>query len=78
MSDQADLAQKQAYRISEFCSAFGLSKEMVYREIRAERLQAVKVGDRTLIPADSALAWLKTLPTGLRKSRRGQPAGAVA
>ncbi len=50
---------KLAYTIQEFCEAVGLSKGMIYKEIRAERLKVKKVGARTLVPIEEAQAWMK-------------------
>jgi protein NirF len=50
---------KLAYTIPELCQASGLSRAMVYREIKAERLKVKKVGTRTLVPIDEAKAWMK-------------------
>lgn len=50
----------QAYDIKSFCKAFNVSRSFVYEEIKAGRLKAVKVGRRTLIPRDNALAWLRS------------------
>jgi excisionase family DNA binding protein len=51
---------KLAYTIREFCKATGVSRAMVYREIKAERLKVKKVGTRTLVPVDEAWAWMKS------------------
>lgn len=48
---------RRAYRIKDFCAAFGIGRTTVYGEIRAGRLRAVKVLDRTLIPSESADEW---------------------
>jgi len=54
---------KRAFSISEFCCRFGVGRTTAYGEIKAGRLQVVKAGKRTLVPADSAESWLKNLPT---------------
>ena len=53
----------RAFSLSEFCRRYGIGTTTAYVEIKAKRLQVVKAGKRTLIPADAAEAWLKNLPT---------------
>ena len=48
--------EKLAYSIKEACLATSLSRSTVYAHILAGRLRAVRVGGRTLIPADALLA----------------------
>ena len=45
--------QKQAYSIREACEASSLGKTTIYALIGQGRLQAVRVGGRTVIPAES-------------------------
>jgi excisionase family DNA binding protein len=52
---------KAAFSIQEFCSSYSVSKSTAYKEISAGRLRAVKIGDRTLIPEQSAADWLNAL-----------------
>ena len=54
--------KKRAFSVDEFCSRYGVGRTTAYAEIKANRLQVVKAGKRTLIPADSAEAWLENLP----------------
>lgn len=51
-----------AYRIDEFCKAYGLGRSLVYEELRAGKLQARKVGGRTLIFKADADRWANSLP----------------
>jgi len=44
---------KLAFSIREACAASSLGKTTLYSLISAGRLEAVRVGGRTLIPADS-------------------------
>lgn len=44
---------KISYSIREACAATSLGRTTVYAHIAAGRLQAVRVGGRTLIPAES-------------------------
>jgi excisionase family DNA binding protein len=52
----------RALSISEFCRRYGIGRTTAYAEIVAGRLRAIKVGQRTLITADDAEAWLAALP----------------
>lgn len=58
-STVAENSPKLAYTIPELCAATGISRAMVYKEIRAERLKVKKIGARTLVPIDEAKAWIK-------------------
>ena len=40
----------------EFCTQFGTGRSIVYEEIKAGRLRTFKVGGRTLIAGEDALA----------------------
>jgi hypothetical protein len=52
-----------AFTVSEFIDKYGVGKNLVYDEIAAGRLHAKKVGSRkTIIPKESARAWLESLP----------------
>jgi hypothetical protein len=46
-----------AYTIEGFCEAFGSSRSTAYAEIRAGRLKAFKIGDKTMIAGEDAMAW---------------------
>lgn len=49
---------KLAYSIPEACAATSLGRTSIYAHISAGRLRAVRVGGRTVIPADSLQALL--------------------
>lgn len=49
---------KLAYSIREACAASSLGKTTIYSHIAAGRLRCVRVGGRTLIPADSLHALI--------------------
>ena len=55
----ADTVERRAYRINDFCTAFGLSRSTVYGLIAGGRLQSVLIAGRRLIPADAAEALLR-------------------
>jgi excisionase family DNA binding protein len=59
------LKHKAAYSIAEFCELVSLGRSRVFEEIRDKRLQIVKVGRRTLIPAQAVTAWLDLLASGM-------------
>jgi excisionase family DNA binding protein len=49
---------KIAYSIREACQATSLGKTSVYAHIAAGRLQAKRIGGRTVIPAESLQALI--------------------
>ena len=49
---------KIAYSIKEACRASSLGKTTLYAHISAKRLRAVRIGGRTVIPADSLHALI--------------------
>ena len=53
---------KLAYSIPEACAATSLGRTSIYAHISAGRLRAVRVGGRTVIPADSLYALLQGEP----------------
>ncbi|MHA6645623.1 hypothetical protein [Mesorhizobium sp. A623] len=56
------IIEKAAYRIDEFCEAFGLGRTKVFDEIKDGCLKIRKAGRMTLIRAEDAKAWLDALP----------------
>jgi excisionase family DNA binding protein len=52
---------KRALSITEFCHIYGIGRTRVYVEIKAGRLRAVKVGNRTLILIEDAERWASSL-----------------
>jgi excisionase family DNA binding protein len=53
MTANITVPNKLAYSIREACSASSLGRTSIYSHIAAGRLKAIRVGGRTLIPADS-------------------------
>ena len=49
---------KLAYSIKEACQASSLGKTTIYAHIAAGRLKAIRIGGRTVIPADSLHALI--------------------
>lgn len=58
MTSKKQHVQKLAYSISEACEASSLRRSSVYNHIAAGRLRAVRIGGRTVIPADSLIALI--------------------
>lgn len=52
-------SEKMAFRVSEFCHAYGIGRSKFYQEVAAGRLAVVKIGKLTLVSKDSAENWLK-------------------
>ena len=57
--DTSHSLRPRAYRIADFCRAFGLSRSTVYTLISEGRLESVLIGGRRLIPADAAERLLR-------------------
>jgi predicted site-specific integrase-resolvase len=51
-----------ATSLDEFCAANSVSRATAYREIEAGRLEARKVGRKTIVTKEAARHWLKSLP----------------
>jgi predicted DNA-binding transcriptional regulator AlpA len=51
-----------ALTINAFCATYGIGRSLVYEEIKCGRLQARKVGARTVILRQDAEAWARSLP----------------
>lgn len=47
------------YSIREVCELSSLSRSSIYNHISAHRLKVVRIGGRTLVPADALDAFLK-------------------
>jgi excisionase family DNA binding protein len=48
---------RPVYPVDELCEDFGLSRTTVYAEILAGRLKAFKIGRKTMVAGEDALAW---------------------
>jgi hypothetical protein len=70
LAEASPAPDRLAYTIDEFCRAVTIGQSLAYAEIAAGRLKVVRVGRRTLVPVDSAKAWLASLPEGVG----GEPA----
>ncbi len=51
-----------AIGVSEACTAVGCSRAKLYREVRAGRLRARKLGRRTIVLSEDLERWLRALP----------------
>lgn len=75
-NEERMLEQSDAYSLVNFASRHGISRSKLYGEIRAGRLTARKIGDRTIILAEDGKAWresLPKLPANLRAPARDEP-----
>jgi excisionase family DNA binding protein len=63
--------QKLAYSIREACEASSLGKTTIYSLIAASRLRAIRIGGRTVIPADSLSALLNGDSDNLDNAQSG-------
>lgn len=52
---------KLAYTIKEAASALGIGRTTIYAAIRDGKIPAVKLGHRTLIPAEDIRQWMASL-----------------
>ena len=62
---QIPIGEKLACSISETAEVSGVGRTTIYEEIKAGRLIACKVGDRTIIQRADREAWLAALPRGV-------------
>lgn len=58
MNTPAPAPAKIAYSINEACAASSLGRTTIYAHIVAGRLKAVRIGGRTVIPAESLRALI--------------------
>jgi hypothetical protein len=65
---QSVVRERRGLSVKEFAAVYGLSVSMVQNEIRAGRLVAHKVGDRSLILDDDERAWRHGLAKRAKRS----------
>lgn len=53
------MAERLAYSPAEAAQVLGVSKPTVYTLLRRQGFPSLKVGTRTLIPADGLREWLR-------------------
>jgi excisionase family DNA binding protein len=51
-----------AYTIAEACAIAGIRRTTLYKHIRAGKLRAIKIGQRTLFLRDDIHRWLEGMP----------------
>lgn len=59
MPTNPDVPPKLAYSIREAVRATSLARSTIYNHISSGRLKAIRIGGRTVIPADSLHALLR-------------------
>jgi excisionase family DNA binding protein len=62
MTAQPTFERPRAYRVADFCRAYGLSRSTTYNLMAEGKLRTIKIAGRRLIPADAAEALLKGEP----------------
>lgn len=62
-SQEEPAVYKLGFTQSEFTKVYGISRTRLYREIKAERLIARRLGGRMMITRADADAWQAALPT---------------
>lgn len=58
MTSNFPIMKPRAYRVQDFCRAYGLSRSTAYNLMAGGKLRSVLVAGRRLIPADAAEALL--------------------
>jgi excisionase family DNA binding protein len=58
--------EKLTYTMQEASAVLGIAKSTLYKALAAGKLSAIKLGSRTLIPADELRQWIATLPRARR------------
>ena len=58
MNSQPPTFLPRAYRVLDFCQAFGVSRSTVYNLMKEGKLKTVRIAGRRLIPADAGEALL--------------------
>jgi hypothetical protein len=53
--------EQEIYRVKEFCQKYAISRTALYREIRLQRLEAIKRGRLTFITRSEADRWFRCL-----------------
>ena len=52
----------RAYSVAEFCSTYAVGRSVAFNLIAQQVLKAHKLGHKTIILADDAEEWLRSLP----------------
>jgi len=73
MGDSNSQSAPGTMSVDEFCRWARIGRTSTYNEIAKGRLRALKVGRRTVIPADAARQWLEALkPVASGPASRGE------
>ena len=59
--DDKIIDEAEAYRVTEFCQRYKISRTSLYKEVNEKRLCLVKRGRRTLIAYPEARRWWTAL-----------------
>jgi excisionase family DNA binding protein len=62
------MPNQELLTIPEFINWCRLGRTRVYEEIGSGRLRAIKIGRRTFVRRDDALAWLEAQPAVVTKA----------
>jgi excisionase family DNA binding protein len=54
--------ESRAYSIAEACAIAGVRRTTLYKNIRAGKLRAIKIGRRTFFFQDDIRRWLEGMP----------------
>lgn len=65
------MISRKAYRVSQFCEAYGIGRTKVHAEISCGRLKSYKVGRARMISFRAAEEWQKTYEVVGVKTRVG-------
>lgn len=60
--------EKLAYTMKEAAAALGIGRTTLWRAVSEGQLAALKLGSRTLIPADALRQWVGSMPSRGRHS----------
>jgi excisionase family DNA binding protein len=60
-SKQGDRTGKVMFSVAEVCAQLGVSRWMLYRLIREEKIKSVKIGSRRLVPVGAIAAFIQGL-----------------
>jgi excisionase family DNA binding protein len=58
-----DTPTRRAYRLYEFCDAFGIGETKARELIRDKQIKAKKLGRSVFITDEAAQEWLNSLPS---------------
>jgi helix-turn-helix protein len=59
---QGDSQTREAFGVREFCARYSICRETFYEEVRRGRIQARKLGKKTVILRADAEKWASSLP----------------